>query len=275
MVKIYKPTSPSRRSMTGYDFSEITKTEPEKSLLAPLKSKAGRNNRGRITCRHQGGGHKRRYRIIDFKRDKDGIPAKVAAIEYDPNRSANIALLHYIDGEKAYIIATAGMKPGDQVMNGPKAEIQNGNALPLVNIPVGSTIHNIELRPGKGAQLVRSAGASAQLMAREGRYAAVRMPSGEVRYIHRDCRATLGVVGNDQHSKVTIGKAGRVRWKGKRPTVRGVAMNPFDHPLGGGEGRTSGGRHPCSPWGQKTKGLKTRDKRKSRKMIISPRKKNR
>jgi large subunit ribosomal protein L2 len=183
--------------------------------------------------------------------------------------------LHYIDGEKAYIIATAGMKPGDQVMNGPKAEIQNGNALPLVNIPVGSTIHNIELRPGKGAQLVRSAGASAQLMAREGRYAAVRMPSGEVRYIHRDCRATLGVVGNDQHSKVTIGKAGRVRWKGKRPTVRGVAMNPFDHPLGGGEGRTSGGRHPCSPWGQKTKGLKTRDKRKSRKMIISPRKKNR
>jgi large subunit ribosomal protein L2 len=272
-IKIYNPTSPGRRGMTANDFSEVTKSSPEKSLLAPHKSSGGRNNVGRVTCRHRGGGHKRRLRLIDFKRNKDGIPAKVAGIEYDPNRSANIALLHYADGEKAYILAPAGLTAGDTVSNGPTAEPQAGNCLPLANIPVGSTIHAIELRPGKGAQLCRSAGVSAMLVAREGRHAAIRLPSGEVRYIPRECRATMGTVGNDSHSKQNIGKAGRKRWMGIRPTVRGVAMNPVDHPMGGGEGRTSGGRHPCSPWGWKTKGKKTRNPRKSKKMIVTPRKK--
>lgn len=271
-IKIYKPTSPGRRGMTANDFAEITTDKPEKSLLMPLRKTGGRNSYGRITCRHHGGGHKRHLRIIDFKRDKDGIPAKVATIEYDPNRSANIALLHYVDGEKRYILAPAGLEVGQKIMNGEGAEPATGNCLPLANIPVGSTIHAIELRPGKGAQLVRSAGLSAQLVAREGRYAAVRLPSGEVRYILRECRATLGVVGNESHGKQNIGKAGRTRWMGIRPTVRGVAMNPVDHPMGGGEGKTSGGRHPTSPWGWKTKGKKTRNPRKSKRMIITPRK---
>jgi large subunit ribosomal protein L2 len=272
-IKVYKPTTPGRRGMSGSDFAEVTKSTPEKSLLERLKRHAGRNNTGRITCRHKGGGHKRHYRIIDFKRNKDGIPAKVAGIEYDPNRSANIALLHYADGEKRYIIAPAGLLVGQSVSSGEGSEIQTGNSLPLGKMPVGSIIHAIELRPGKGAQLVRSAGASASLVAREGKYAAVRMPSGEVRYIHRECRATLGAVGNEQHDKISIGKAGRKRWMGIRPTVRGVAMNPVDHPMGGGEGKTSGGRQPCSPWGQYSKGYKTRQKRKSKKMIVTPRKK--
>ena len=272
-IKKFKPTSPGRRQMTVLTFEEITKKEPEKSLLTPLPKKAGRNVHGRITVRHHGGGHKRRYRVIDFKRLKDGIPAKVAAIEYDPNRSANIALLHYLDGEKRYILAPNGLKVGDMVISGPGADIKPGNALPLKNIPVGTMIHNIELRPGKGGQIVRAAGTSAQLMAKEGDYAHVRLPSGEVRLIHINCRATVGEVGNLDHENITIGKAGRARWSGIRPTVRGSAMNPVDHPHGGGEGRAPVGRkHPVSPWGKIAIGGKTRKKKPSDKMIVKKRK---
>lgn len=268
-IKKFKPTSPSRRFMTVESFEEITCTEPERSLLAPLSKQAGRNNQGRITVRHRGGGHKRRYRIIDFKRDKDGIPAKVATIEYDPNRSAHIALLHYADGEKRYIVAPSGLKVGTAIMSGPEADIVAGNALPLKNIPVGTVLHNIELKPGKGAQMVRSAGASAQLMAKEGDFALIRLPSGEVRRVHVICKATIGQVGNIEHENVTIGKAGRSRWMGKRPSVRGVVMNPVDHPHGGGEGRAPIGRKsPLTPWGVPTLGYRTRKKKASDKYIV-------
>jgi large subunit ribosomal protein L2 len=260
-VKTFKPTTPTRRTMTVASFDEITKTTPEKSLLRPLKKSGGRNNRGRITSRWIGGGHKRQYRVIDFKRDKDGIVAKVAAIEYDPNRSARIALLQYADGEKRYILAPAGLTVGATVESGEKAEIQVGNTLPLRFIPVGTNVHAIELKPKKGAQMARSAGSSVQLLAKEGEMATLRLPSGEVRLVSRECRATIGQVGNLEHENISIGKAGRSRWMGKRPEVRGVAMNPVDHPLGGGEGKTSGGRHPCSPWGWLTKGRKTRKKK--------------
>ncbi|MBM7853829.1 large subunit ribosomal protein L2 [Desulfohalotomaculum tongense] len=272
-IKKFKPTSPGRRFVTVSDFAEITKTEPEKSLLQPLKKNAGRNNQGRITVRHRGGGHKRMYRIIDFKRDKDGIPAKVAAIEYDPNRSALIALLHYADGEKRYIIAPKDLQVGSYVESGPEADIKVGNALPLANIPVGTMIHNIELHPGHGGQLVRSAGAAAQLMAKEGKYVTIRMPSGEMRLILQTCRATIGQVGNVDHENITIGKAGRQRWLGRRPTVRGVVMNPVDHPHGGGEGRSPIGRHPVTPWGKPALGARTRKKKHSDKLIIKRRKK--
>jgi len=259
--------------MTVLTFDEITKVEPEKSLTVPLKKTGGRNAKGRLTVRHRGGGHKRLYRIIDFKRNKDGVPAKVAAIEYDPNRSANIALLHYVDGEKRYIIAPNGLKVGEQVMSGEGADIKVGNTLPLRNIPVGTTIHNIELKPGKGGQIVRSAGASAQLMAKEGNYAHVRLPSGEVRLVHINCRATIGGVGNLDHENISIGKAGRSRWLGIRPTVRGSVMNPVDHPHGGGEGRAPVGRkYPVSPWGKIAIGGKTRKKKPSDKMIVKKRK---
>jgi len=258
-IKVYKPTSPGRRWMTGQTFEEITRTEPERSLVVPLKKKAGRNAKGRITVRHRGGGHKRRYRIIDFKRDKWGIPARVASIEYDPNRSARIALLVYADGEKRYIIAPLGLRVGDTVMSGPDADIKVGNALPLANIPVGMLIHNIELHIGKGGQLVRAAGCSAQLLAKEGNYAQVRLPSGEVRLIHLKCMATIGQVGNTEHGNIKLGKAGRKRWLGWRPTVRGSAMSPRDHPHGGGEGRCPIGLPgPKSPWGKPTLGKKTR-----------------
>jgi len=272
-IKKYRPTSPARRHMTVSAFDEITKHTPEKSLLVPLKYKAGRNSDGRITVRHRGGRVKRKYRIIDFKRDKDGIPAKVAGIEYDPNRSANIALLHYVDGEKRYIIAPYGLKDGDMVMSGPEADIKVGNALALRDIPVGTIIHNIELTPGKGGQLVRAAGNSAQLMAKEGKYAHVRLPSGEVRLILLDCKATIGQVGNLDHENITIGKAGRKRHMGFRPTVRGSAMNPVDHPHGGGEGRAPIGMpSPVTPWGQPTLGYKTRKKsKKSNQYIVKRR----
>ncbi|QNO14788.1 50S ribosomal protein L2 [Alkalicella caledoniensis] len=274
-IKKFKPTSPGKRFMTVSAFEEITTSTPEKSLLAPLKSKAGRNAQGKLTVRHQGGGHKKKYRIIDFKRNKADIPAKVATIEYDPNRSANIALLNYADGEKRYIIAPVGLKVGDTLVSGPSADIKVGNALPLKNIPVGSVIHNIELKIGKGAQLVRSAGGQAQLMAKEGNYAHVRLPSGEERLIHVDCYATIGRVGNTDHENISIGKAGRSRWMGKRPTVRGVVMNPVDHPHGGGEGKAPIGRKsPVSPWGKPTLGYKTRKKNKpSDKYIVKKRKK--
>jgi large subunit ribosomal protein L2 len=272
-IKKFKPTSPGRRFMTVSTFDEITKKEPEKSLIRTLKSSGGRNAQGRITVRHRGGGHKRKYRIIDFKRDKDNIPARVKAIEYDPNRSANIALLTYADGEKRYIIAPLGLKPGDEVMSGEKADIKPGNCLPLKNIPVGTVIHNIELKAGKGAQLVRSAGTVAQLMAKEGKYAHVRLPSGEVRLIRLECRATIGQVGNIDHENISIGKAGRNRWKGRRPKVRGSAMNPVDHPHGGGEGKAPIGRKtPVTPWGQPTLGYKTRKRKKSDKYILRKRK---
>ena len=272
-IKKYKPTSPARRAMTVSTFEEITTDRPEKSLLAPLKKKAGRNNQGRITVRHRGGGHKRKYRIIDFKRDKDGIVGKVATIEYDPNRTANIALIHYVDGEKRYIIAPKGLKVGDKIMSGPDADIKVGNALPLENIPVGTVIHNIELKPGKGGQLVRAAGTEAQLLGKEDKYAIVRLTSGEMRRILKTCRATIGSVGNEDHELISIGKAGRSRWLGKRPTVRGVVMNPVDHPHGGGEGRAPIGRKsPMSPWGKPTLGYKTRKKKKaSSKYIIRSR----
>lgn len=270
-IKKYKPTSPGRRFVTGSDFAEITKTEPEKSLLAPLRKTGGRNVQGRITVRHRGGGHKRMYRIIDFMRDKTGIPAKVAAIEYDPNRSARIALLNYVDGEKRYIIAPEGLAVGDTVESGPEADIKPGNALPLANIPVGTVIHNIELRKNGGAQLVRSAGAGAQLMAKEGEYAHVRLPSGEVRLIRQDCMATVGQVGNLEHENITIGKAGRSRWLGRRPAVRGVAMNPIDHPHGGGEGRSPIGRAPVTPWGKSALGRRTRKKKPSDRLIVKRR----
>ncbi|NPV91740.1 MAG: 50S ribosomal protein L2 [Firmicutes bacterium] len=273
-IKQFKPTSPGRRQMTVLTFEEITTDRPEKSLVQPLKSRGGRNAQGRLTVRHQGGGHKRQYRIIDFKRDKDGIPAKVATIEYDPNRSANIALLNYKDGEKRYIIAPHGLKVGDTVESGPQADIKVGNALPLKNIPLGTNIHNIELKPGKGAQLSRSAGEATQLMAKEGNYAHLRLPSGEVRLVHISCRATIGQVGNLDHENVTEGKAGRKRWRGIRPTVRGVVMNPVDHPHGGGEGRSPIGRKaPVTPWGKVAIGGKTRKRKASDKLIVKPRKK--
>ena len=273
-VKKFVPTSPGRRFMTVHTFDEITKTEPEKSLLEPLRKKAGRNAQGRITVRHHGGGHKRKYRIIDFKRNKDGVPAKVAAIEYDPNRSANIALLHYADGEKRYILAPVGVTAGTEIMSGENADIKPGNALPLKAIPVGTMIHNIELKKGKGGQLVRSAGAAAQLMAKEGKYAHVRLPSGEVRLISQECKATIGQVGNLDHENITIGKAGRSRWLGIRPTVRGSVMNPVDHPHGGGEGKAPIGRKsPVTPWGKPTLGFKTRKKNKKSDQYIVKRRK--
>ena len=274
-IKKYKPTSNGRRNMTSSDFSEITTSTPEKSLLAPLHRKGGRNNQGKLTVRHQGGGHKRQYRVIDFKRDKDGIPGRVATIEYDPNRSANIALINYVDGEKRYILAPKNLEVGLEVMSGPEADIKPGNALPLVNIPVGTVIHNIELKPGKGGQLVRSAGTSAQVLGKEGKYVLVRLNSGEVRLILATCRASIGQVGNEQHELINIGKAGRNRWLGKRPTVRGSVVNPNDHPHGGGEGRAPIGRKsPMSPWGKPTLGYKTRSKKnKSDKFIVRSRKK--
>lgn len=274
-IKVYKAITNGRRNMTSLDFAEITTSKPEKSLLAPLPKKAGRNNQGKITVRHHGGGHKKQYRIIDFKRNKDNVPAKVATIEYDPNRSANIALLHYVDGEKRYIIAPKELQVGQVVVSGPEADIKIGNALPLANIPVGTLIHNIELKPGKGGQLVRSAGASAQVLGKEGKYVLIRLKSGEVRMILATCRATIGEVGNEQHGLVNIGKAGRTRWLGKRPTVRGSVMNPNDHPHGGGEGRTSIGRKsPMSPWGKPTLGKKTRSKKaRSNKFIVRARNK--
>ncbi|CAG9610040.1 50S ribosomal protein L2 [Pseudoneobacillus rhizosphaerae] len=274
-IKKYKPTSNGRRGMTTSDFAEITTSTPEKSLLAPVKRKGGRNNQGKLTVRHQGGGHKRQYRIIDFKRDKDGIPGRVATVEYDPNRSANIALINYVDGEKRYILAPKNLVVGTEVMSGPDADIKVGNALPLVNIPVGTVVHNIELKPGKGGQLVRSAGTSAQVLGKEGKYVLVRLNSGEVRMILATCRATVGQVGNEQHELIKIGKAGRSRWLGKRPTVRGSVMNPNDHPHGGGEGKSPIGRKsPMSPWGKPTLGFKTRKKKnKSDKFIVRRRKK--
>ncbi len=267
-IKKCKPTSPGRRFATYLVSDEITKHEPEKSLLEPLKKTGGRNCYGRITARHRGGGHKRMYRRIDFKRDKIGIPAKVAGIEYDPNRSANIALLHYADGEKRYIIAPKGLKVGDVIISDEKADIKPGNAMPLESIPLGTHIHNIELKIGGGGQIVRAAGTYAQLMAKEGDYAVVKLPSGEMRKIHIRCRATIGEVGNEEYENVSLGKAGRSRWLGRRPRVRGVAMNPVDHPMGGGEGKSSGGRHPCSPWGWPTKGWRTRRAKPSDKFII-------
>jgi len=274
-LKKYKPTSPGRRFQSVSDFAEITCTTPEKSLLEPLHKKGGRNNNGRITTRHQGGGHKRRYRVIDFKRNKDIVPAKVATIEYDPNRSARIALLHYADGEKRYILAPKGLKVGDIVVNGPGADIKPGNALPLSDIPVGTVVHAVELQPGKGAALARSAGTSIQLMGKEAGYAILRMPSSEMRRVLVTCRATIGEVGNSDHGNISIGKAGRNRHLGKRPSVRGTAMNPVDHPHGGGEGKNkSAGRHPVTPWGVPTKGHRTRSKKKaSSRLIIRRRKK--
>ena len=273
-LKAHKPYTPSRRHMVLSDFSDITKSTPERSLLKGKKSQAGRNSAGRISVRHKGGGHKRRYRIIDFKREKFGVPAKVAAIEYDPNRSARIALLHYADGEKRYIIAPAGLEVGASIMSGPDAEPSLGNALPLGKIPVGTAVHNIEMVAGRGGQLVRSAGTSAQLMSREDEFAHIKMPSGEIRLIRTNCLATIGRVGNVDHNNIVMGKAGRKRWLGIRPTVRGVAMNPVDHPMGGGEGRTSGGGHPQSPWGLLAKGKRTRDKHKAtNKYIVERRKK--
>jgi large subunit ribosomal protein L2 len=270
-IKSYKPTSAGRRHQTCSTFEEITSTTPEKSLLVKLKKTGGRNSFGRVTSRHQGGGHKQKYRIIDFRRDKRGIPAKVATIEYDPYRSARIALLHYIDGEKRYILAPLDLKVGDTVLSGPEADIKPGNSLPLRSIPLGTIIHNIELKIGKGAQLARSAGTFAQLMSKEGKYSQVKLPSGEVRMILQDCYATIGQVGNIDHENVNLGKAGRARWLGKRPKVRGVAMNPVDHPHGGGEGRTSGGRHPVTPWGIPTKGYKTRTNKTSDRFIVKKR----
>lgn len=272
-IRKFKPRTPATRFRSVPAFDEITKTEPEKSLLFPLKKSGGRNSEGRITTRFRGGGHKRRYRLIDFKRDKHDIPAKVHSIEYDPNRTSRIALLHYADGEKRYILAPKGLKVGDKVMSGSNAEIRVGNALPLKDIPLGSVVHNVEMRPGKGGQIGRSAGAEIQVMAKEGKYATLKLPSGEVRYVRLECLATYGSVGNSDHENISYGKAGSTRWKGRRPHVRGVVMNPVDHPMGGGEGRTSGGGHPVSPWGQKAKGLKTRKRRKeSNKYIVKRRK---
>lgn len=270
-IKSHKATSPGRRFQTCSTFEEITRKRPEKSLVKALKKTGGRNSNGRITTRHRGGGHKRSYRMIDFKRNKDGVPARVATIEYDPNRSANIALLHYADGEKRYVLAPAGIRVGDRVISGTGAEIRTGNCIPLREIPLGTQIHNIELNIGHGGQMVRSAGSYAQLMAKEGKYAQVKLPSGEVRMVPLDCKATIGQVGNLEHENISLGKAGRSRWKGKRPRVRGVAMNPVDHPHGGGEGKSSGGRHPVTPWGVPTKGYKTRVKKASDKLIVKKR----
>ena len=267
-VRKYKPTSPGRRFRSVSDFEEITKSKPEKQLVEPLKRTGGRNANGRITTRHKGGGHKRRYRIIDFKRTKDAVPARVAAIEYDPNRSARIALLHYADGAKSYILAPARLAVGDEVASGPAADIRPGNALPLANIPTGTVVHNVELQPGRGGQLARSAGSGIQLVAKDGPHAVLRLPSGELRRVALTCRATVGQVGNVEHINISSGKAGRSRWLGKRPTVRGSAMNPVDHPHGGGEGKSKGGRHPVTPWGVPTLGKRTRRKRKQSDSLI-------
>jgi large subunit ribosomal protein L2 len=272
-VRSYKPVTSGLRFRTGADFSEITARKPEKSLVRPLHKSGGRDNTGSISIWHRGQGHKRRYRLIDFRRDKIGIPAKVATIEYDPNRSARIALLHYVDGEKRYILAPDGLKVGSTLESGPAADIVSGNSLPLEKIPLGTTIHNIELKIGKGGQLVRSAGGAAQLMAKEGNYVQVKLPSGEVRMVHRRCRATIGQVSNIEHENISVGKAGRTRWRGRKPVVRGVAMNPVDHPLGGGEGKSSGGRHPCTPWGKPTKGYRTVRRKPSLKYIVRRRSK--
>jgi large subunit ribosomal protein L2 len=272
-VRKYKPTSAGRRFQTVQTFDEITSTEPYKPLTEPLKKSGGRNNTGAQTVWWRGGGHKRTYRVIDFKRDKHGIPARVTTVEYDPNRSARIALLSYADGEKRYILHPAGVKVGDQVASGPTVDILPGNALPLRNIPLGTIVHNVELRPGKGGQMARSAGASVQVVAKENDYATLRLPSSEVRLVNLDCYATIGQVGNVDHENVKVGKAGRSRWLGKRPHVRGVAMNPVDHPLGGGEGKTSGGRHPVTPWGVPTKGYKTRSRKSTDRFIVSRRQK--
>ena len=271
-IKSFKPITPSQRFKTVSTFEEITKVKPERSLTVPLKKTGGRNNRGRITCRHRGGGHKRAYRIIDFKRNKIDIPAKVSSIEYDPNRSARIALLSYADGEKRYILAPVGLNVNDTVISSDKTDIRVGNTLLLRNIPMGSTIHNIELKIGKGGQIARSAGSYAQLVAKEGKYAQIKLPSGEVRMVLLDCHATLGQVSNVEHENITYGKAGKMRWLGRRPKVRGVAMNPIDHPMGGGEGKASGGRHPCSPWGVLSKGKKTRKQKSSDSLIVKKRK---
>lgn len=273
-VKKFRPMTPSLRFRTVPTFEEITSVVPEKALLEPLKKSGGRNNRGRITSRHRGGGHKRFYRIIDFKRNKHDIPARVASIEYDPNRSSRIALLHYVDGEKRYILAPESVRINDMLTAGEQVEIRDGNAMPLMNMPLGTTVHNIEMRPGKGGQMVRSAGAMAQLVAKEGNKATIKMPSGEVRIIPANCYATIGQLSNLDHKNIIMGKAGAARWRGRRPHVRGVAMNPVDHPMGGGEGRSSGGRHPCSPWGQPSKGYKTRRKRKSLAHLIEDRRKS-
>lgn len=270
-LKKYRPTTPSRRFMVKLDHSDLTKKPREKSLSVSLKSSGGRNNFGRMTVRHRGSGNKRAYRLIDFRRNKIGIPARVAAIEYDPNRTANIALLNYADGEKRYILAPGGLKVGDQVMSGPEADISLGNALPLKAIPLGTMIHNIELRAGKGGQMVRGAGGAAQIQAREGKYATVRLPSGEVRMVHVECMATIGQVGNEDHAHISLGKAGVNRYLGRRPRTRGVAMNPIDHPMGGGEGKSSGGRHPCSPRGLPAKGYRTRKKSKKSNLIVKSR----
>lgn len=272
-IKKYKPTSPGRRFQSVVDFSELSGDAPHKPLLKGKSRSGGRNNRGRISVRFRGGGHKRRYREIDFRRDKHGVPARVATVEYDPNRSANIALLNYVDGEKRYILAPKDLKVGDTIVSGPDADIAIGNALPLARIPLGTVIHNIELKIGKGGQMVRSAGAAAQLMSKEGDYAGVRLPSGEVRLVNVRCYATIGQVGNLDHQNISIGKAGRKRWLGRRPHNRGVSMNPVDHPLGGGEGKSSGGRHPVSPWGQPTKGFRTRKNPRTDKYIVRRRKK--
>lgn len=273
-IKKYRPYTPSMRFRTTPGFEEITSTTPEKSLLKPNKKSGGRNNKGRITARRRGGGHKRKYRIIDFKRNKHGIPARVASIEYDPNRSAYIALLHYVDGEKRYILAPKGLEVNSSLMSGPEAEFQVGNAMPLGQVPLGADVHNIEMRPGKGGQIARGAGGMAQLVAKDSGNAILKLPSGEVRMVPEKCAATIGQVGNIEHKNIVIGKAGASRWRGRRPKVRGVAMNPVDHPMGGGEGRSSGGRHPCTPWGKPTKGYKTRKKGKhSDKYIVERRKK--
>jgi large subunit ribosomal protein L2 len=268
-----KPTSPGRRFQTITDFAEITTNEPEKSLVVSLKKSGGRNNNGRVTARHRGGGHKRRYRIIDFKRNKLEVPAKVATIEYDPNRTTRIALLHYVDGEKRYILAPQDLRVGDQVVSSATADIKPGNSLPLLNIPTGTLVHNVELKPGKGGQMARAAGSYAQLMAKEGKHAHLKLPSGEVRMVPVVCRATIGQLSNVEQENVSLGKAGRARWSGKRPRVRGVAMNPVDHPMGGGEGKSSGGRHPCTPWGKPTKGYKTRKPKASDRYIVKHRSK--
>lgn len=270
----YKPYTPSRRAMTVSTFEEVTKSKPERGLIKKKKQNAGRNSAGRITVRHRGGGHKKRLRQVDFMREKHGIPAKVAAIEYDPNRSARLALLHYADGEKRYMLAPLGIKVGTRVMSGPDAEPEVGNHMPLSRVPLGMPVHNIEIIPGRGAKMVRSAGQSAQIMSREGEFATIKLPSGEIRKFRVGSYATIGQVGNVEHESVSLGKAGRARWKGRRPTVRGVAMNPVDHPMGGGEGRSSGGSHPVSPWGQLAKGKRTRSKKKaSSRMIVQRRKK--
>lgn len=274
-LKKVKPVSPGRRTQVYSTFEEISRTTPEKSLLRSLNKSGGRNTHGRITSWHRGGGHKRHYRLIDFKRDKTGIPAKVASIEYDPNRSVRIALLHYADGEKRYILAPLNLEVGTMVVSGANADIQPGNTLPLLNIPLGTLIHNIELQPGKGGQIVRSAGTFAQLMAKEDPYALVKLPSGEVRMILINCKATIGQLGNADHENISLGKAGRRRWLGRRPIVRGVAMNPIDHPMGGGEGRSSGGRHPCTPWGKPTKGYRTRKNKRTDRFIVTKRTKKR